>query len=65
MELVKIEYDIKNRKFVIEISEKVLTSRITEDYFLAQLIRSVPYAMIADELIRRTREMEKSERQKI
>lgn len=65
MELAKIEYDIKNRKFVIEISEKVLTSRIAEDYFLAQLIRSVPYAMIADELIRRTREMKRSERQKI
>lgn len=65
MELAKIEYDIENKKFVIEISEKVLTSRITEDYFLAQLIRSVPYAMIADELIRRTKEMKRSERQKI
>ena len=65
MELAKIEYDIENKKFVIEISEKVLTSRITESYFLAQLIRSVPYAMIADELIRRTREMKRSERQKI
>lgn len=55
--LVKMKYDSEKRAYIIEISEKVLTSRITEDYFVARFVQGVPYAMLADELIRRTRKL--------
>lgn len=55
MALIKMEHDIENRKFIIEISEELLETEEGKKFFEEQLVKGIPYEIIADELIRRVK----------
>lgn len=64
MALIKMEHDIENRKYIIEISEELLEAKEGKKFFEEQLIKGIPYEILADELVRRVKRRN-DERQKI
>lgn len=55
MALIKMEHDIENRKYIIEISEELLETEKGKKFFEEQLVKGIPYEILADELIRRVK----------
>ena len=53
MALIKMEHDIENRKYTIEISEELLETEEGKKFFEEQLVKGIPFETIADELLRR------------
>lgn len=64
MALIKMEHDIENRKYIIEISEEFLETKEGKKFFEEQLIKGIPYEILAGELVRRAKRRN-DERQKI
>ena len=55
MALIKMEHDIENRKYIIEISEEFLVTEEGKKFFEEQLVKGIPYEILADELVRRVK----------
>lgn len=55
MALIKMEHDIENRKYIIEISEELLETKEGKKFFEEQLVKGIPYEILADELVRRVK----------
>lgn len=53
MALIKMEHDIENRKYTIEISEELLETEEGKKFFEEQLVKGIPFETIANELLRR------------